>query len=157
MISEYLCQQANRDSSGDPILTLVTISHSSLAEPIRCVANGEEFVSRGETFIAYPFEFVPMEQTRDGLQMARIRIDNIDGAIIATLRSIAGTSQPPQATFEFVYASAPNYVERQWPGLEMRDAAYDDAIEATLAFPNLQIEPFPRYRFTNATHPGLVY
>ena len=157
MVSEHLVQEANKDTSSDPLLILLTITHSSLTQPIRLVLNGEDFVSRGATYRFAPFELTPPEQTQDGIQSARLRIENISGEIIATLRTAAGTSEPPEAHYEQVFASAPDTVQKQWPGLIFLDAHYDDSIEVSLGMPDLTREPFPLYRFTHKTHPGLVY
>jgi hypothetical protein len=157
MVSEYFINDANKDVSSDPRLVLLTITHATLTDPIRLVLNGEDFVSRGHTYRFCPFEIIPPEQTADGLQPASLRIENISGEIIATLRQAAGTSEPPEARWELVFASAPDVVETKWPGLVFIDARYDDAIEVTLGMPDLTREPFSQYRFTRKTHPGLVY
>lgn len=157
MVSEYLIAEANKDVSSDPLLTLLTVTHTLLIPPFRCVLNGEPFVSRGETYVATPFAFLPPEQTQDGLKAGRLRIENVESNLIELLRGVAGTSDPPQATFEFVYASAPDLVEKKFPNLIFRDVPYDDAIEITLGLPDLTTEPVNQFRFCRATHPGLVY
>ena len=157
MVSEYLVTDANKDVSSDPRLVLLTITHASLTQPIRLVLNGEDFVSRGVTYKFAPFELTPPEQTQDGLQPAKLRIENISGKIITVLRTAAGTSEPPEAKYELVFASAPDVVEQKWPGLIFLDAHYDDCIEVSLGLPDMTREPFSQYRFTRKTHPGLVY
>ena len=157
MVSDYFITQANKEVSSDPLLALLTISHSSMTEPLRIVLNGESIVSRGNTYKFAPFEITQPEQTQDGLQPAKLRIENLSGKVITVLRTAAGSGDPPQATFELVFASAPDTVEDQWPGLIFQDATYSDCIEVSLGMPNLTREPFPRYRFTRKTHPGLIY
>lgn len=156
-MTEKLFQEANAEGSGDPLLTLLTISHSSLAQPIRCVLNNENIDSRSHTFTAYPFEFVPPELTRDGFKPGQVRIGNVDGVIVQTLRSVAGSGEEPVMTFEFVYASAPDTVERAWPLLILSNAKYDDVVEGDVGLPDLTTEPFPGYSFNYANNPGLVY
>ena len=157
MVSEYFATDANQDVSADPRLALLTITHASLAQPIRLVLNGEDFVSREVTYRFAPFELTPPEQTKDGVQPARLRIENISGEIITVLRTAAGTSEPPQASWELVFASAPDIVEKTWPALIFLDAHYDDSIEVSLGMPDQSREPFPQYRFSNKTHRGMVY
>lgn len=157
MASEYLVEVANAESANDPLITLVRISHSSLAAPIRCVLNNVPVESRGETYNVYPFEFVPPEQSREGFQPGHLRIDNIDGVIVETLRSVAGTGEEPVLTFEFVFGSDLDAVERVWPLLILQNARYDDAVEGDLVLPDLTTEPFPGYSFTPRWAPGLVY
>jgi len=157
MVSEYLVREANKDVSSDPLLTLVTITHATLTPPFRCVLNGEAITSRGNEYVAAAFAFLPPEQTQDGIKPARFRIENIESSLIELLRSVAGTDDPPQATFEFIYASAPDLVEKDYPGLVFHDAPYDDVIEISLILPDLTVEPAVQFRFSRATHPGLVY
>lgn len=157
MVSEYFVQQANAENSADPLLTLLTISHSSLETPIRCVLNTEDLPSRGNLFKAYPFEFTPMEQGRDGIRPAHIRISNIDGVIVETLRTVAGGGEEPVLTFEFVYASDPDTVERNYPLLILQSAKYDDVVEGDMVLPDLSTEPMPGYSFNPRWAPGLIY
>ena len=157
MVSEYLVEQANAESSDDPLITLITISHSTLLNPIRCVLNNVPVESRGHTYNVYPFEFVPPELTREGFRPGHLRIDNIDGVIVETLRSVAGTGEEPVLTFEFVFGSTPDDVERVWPLLILQNARYDDVVEGELTLPNISIEPLPGYSFTPRWAPGLVY
>lgn len=156
-MTEKLFQEANAESSGDALLTLVTISHSTLVTPIRCVLNEEDIDSRTHTFRAYPFEFVPPELTREGMRPGHLRIGNIDGVIVQTLRAVAGGGEEPVVTFEFIYASAPDTVERVWPLLILQNARYDDVVEGDVTLPDLTTEPFPGWSFIPRNNPGLVY
>lgn len=157
MVSDYLAQQANAESRDDVFLTLLTISHSTLPTPIRCVLNDEDVISRGATYTAYPFEFTPQEMSKDGIKPAHINIANIDGRIITLLRTVAGSGEEPVMTFEFVFASDPDAVERYWPLFILQNARYDDGIEGDLVLPDLSTEPIPGYSFTPNWAPGLVY
>lgn len=156
-MTEKLFQEANADGSDDPLLTLLTISHSSLTDPIRCVLNNEDVESRDHTFTAYPFEFVPPEITKEGYRPGHVRIGNVDGVIVQTLRGVAGSGEEPVLTFEFIYASDPDTVERVWPLLILQNARYDDVVEGDVVLPDLTIEPFPGFSFNAANNPGLVY
>lgn len=156
-MSEKLFREANAEGSGDPLLTLVTISHSLLAVPIRCVLNNEAVVSRSHSYQAYPFEFVPPEITKEGFRPGHLRIGNVDGVIVQTLRSLAGSNEEPVLTFEFVYGSDLETVERVWPLLILQNAKYDDAVEGDLTLPDLTVEPFPGFSFNAANNPGLVF
>lgn len=157
MVSDKLAEEANSESSDDPFLSLLTISHSALAEPIRCVMDRADFVSRGNTFIAYPFELTPQEQSKDGIKPAHIRIGNVDGRIVETLRAVAGSGEEPVLTLEFVFASDPDTVEMAWPLFMLQNAKYDDVVEGDLVLPDLTIEPVPGFSFTPRWAPGLVY
>lgn len=157
MASEYLVEQANAESSEDPLLTLVTISHSLLVTPIRCALDVKPVSSRGHTFNVYPFEFVPPEASREGFRPGHLRIDNIDGVIVETLRRVAGSGEAPVLTFEFVWGSDTETVERVWPLLILQNARYDDVVEGDLTLPDLATEPLPGFSFTPRWAPGLVY
>lgn len=157
-MTDYLATDANLDSSGDALLCLATITHASLSAPLRIALNTQDVISRGNTYKAAPFEFTPPEQTKDGVQPASLRVENIGGDFIALVRGTAGSGAPPQVTFEFVYASAPDVPERSWPSLVFQNAPYDTtSITIRLALPDMESEPAGKYRFTRATHPGLTH
>lgn len=128
------------DETTDEVwLPLVTISHSDLAAPIRVVANYENIVSRGNTFIAYPFDLELPGQADDSPGEARLRIDNVDKQIVEAIRTITG---PPSVLIEVIMASAPDTVEIAIGSMTLRDVSYDvAAVEGVLRFEDITVEP----------------
>lgn len=157
MSTERLAVEANKDCSSDPLLTLITITHSLLEQPFRAVLDPKPITSRGNLFLPAPFEWISPEESREGLKPATLRLDNVESDIIEVLRLAAGSENRPQVVAEFVFASAPDSVEMQWPSLLFMDARYDDVIDISLNLPDMTTEPACRYRFSRAMYPGLVY
>jgi len=55
-LSNAALASMNAQATGEVWLVLLTLSHPTLATPIRLVNNNEDVVSRGSTFLAFPFE-----------------------------------------------------------------------------------------------------
>lgn len=138
--------------TGEVWLVLLTISHSTLATPIRVVNNNEDITSRGNLYQAFPFEIVLPGQDPDSLPKAMLRFDNVDRTAITTIRSVEG---PPNVTIEVILASQPDTVEISFPNLTLRNVKYDASIiEGELLFENLFSEPIT-YSMTPSRFPGL--
>lgn len=133
-------------------LVLLTITHSTLAQPIRVVNNNEDITSRGYVYQAFPFDIVLPGQDPDSLPKAILRFDNVERTAIATIRSI---ESPPNVTIEVILASAPDTVEVSFPNLTLRNVSYDAVtIEGELFFENLYTEPVT-LQMTPSRFPGL--
>lgn len=129
----------NAQQTDEVFVVLLTLSHPTLAQPIRVCNNNENVVSRGNTFIAVAFDIeLPGEDdSRPGL--ATLRIDNVDRAVLLALRQIA---TPPTARIEVVLAATPDVVEVDFAGLILRNAIYDDLyVTGELAFEQIIVEP----------------
>jgi len=152
------------DETTDEVwLTLLTISHPSLASPIRVVHNNEPIpsrgsepitsrdnepitsrsnkpiTSRGNTFHAYAFQLIMPGQGGDGPGEAQLAIDNTDRVIVETIRSI---TDAPDVLVEVVLADTPDVVEIALPPLKLRDVTYNAAtVTGFLRFEDLITEP----------------
>lgn len=134
-------------------LVLLTIDHADLAEPLRFVANTEAITSRGETYEAFPFAFIPPEEREGAPARATLQIDNVDQRIAATIRAL--TSRP-SVLAEIVLAATPDVVERAWPTLELMSAEWDAlTVEGELGAPNDADEPASAWVFNPAFAPAL--
>lgn len=153
MPAEDFTHELQADTSGDPLLILLTITHMDLAEPLRFVRNHVDIVSRDWTFTAFPFEFVPPGQGEDGATPARIVIDNIDRRIVETLRALA---TPPAVLAEIVLGSDPDTVHESFPVFEINSATGDRMqVSAQLADLDDDGEPAIRWSFLPSTAPAL--
>jgi hypothetical protein len=152
--------------SDETWIQLLTITHPSLPEPVRVSSDPTQVldiddaqgpvygtVSRGQSYVHWPFEIhLPAE---DGEQLPRVRlvIDNVDRRIAEGLRTIQG---PPEVALEVVLASDPDTVEAGPFLMTLRRAVYDAAaISADLAFEDILNQAIPGDSFTPATTPGL--
>ena len=154
MSTEAFIIETEEESGSTPILTLLTITHSTLITPIYCVLNNENVISNSIEYIAYPFKFEPPKFRKDGIDPGSITIENIDGAIVEALRTAAGAEEP-KCTFSFVLANDLNTVQRTWPSLLLTSAKYTDTITGSLQYPQLNSEPYTKYYFNDVYFPGL--
>jgi hypothetical protein len=120
-------------------LLLVTIQHPTLTTPLRFVNNLESVTSRGNLFVAFPFEIELPGQDPENIGEARIKLDNIDRSIVTTLRAM---TEPPTVTFEIILASQPDVVEAAFEGLTLRNSTYDAlSVSGILRFEDIVSEP----------------
>lgn len=138
----------------DAWLVLVTISHDDLSAPVRVVNNTVDLVSRGETFVGYPFEVVLPDQREDAPPRARIQIDNVDRQIAEAVRSVTSA---PLVTMEVVRGSAPNLVELSYPFFYLHNVKWDAGkVSGDLTVEDFTTEPYPSLVFSPAAFPSLM-
>lgn len=138
-LSQRALDSAFSQETDEVWLMLLTVAHPALPESLRFVNNYESVVSRGNLFIAFPFEVELPEQDADSAGEARLKIDNIDRQIVDVVRTI---TSPPSITFEVVLASQPDTVEAIFEGLTLRNVDYDAlSVKGTLKFEDIVTEP----------------
>jgi hypothetical protein len=134
-------------------LMLVTLKHSKLSAPLRFVHDGQNRVSRGETYQAAAFDISLPTQQADQPPTARLAICNVDKAIVEEIR---GLSEFPTVTIEVILAETPDVVETSYEDMTMKDATYDALIiEGSLGYEDFLMEPYPGDTYTPAIFPGL--
>jgi Domain of unknown function (DUF1833) len=141
------------EETGEAWLELLTLDHPSLDEPIRVTSDGVETVSRGHTFLPYPFDIQRPDSTEDRPPRARLSIDNVDPVLITALRPL---TSPIAVTYEVVRGAAPDELEWGVENLEIREIQYDSlTITGELVARDLRVEAFPRHLFVPSLFPGL--
>lgn len=139
--------------TGEVFVVLLTISHEALTQPIYVCSDAVNTVSRGITFISFPFELQLPDSTGEGPSVARLTIDNVSEEIESNLRKI---TSPPSVTIEIVRAAEPDLVETSFPGFILANVKADAAqVQADLVMEDLSIEPFPSDNFVPSLFPGL--
>ncbi len=150
-----LAPTINQSSTSEVFLALATVFDATGGDPFRFVNNNEEVVSRGQTYVPYPFSIeLPID---DGEQIgqASLTIDNVDLAITRYLRA---TLEPPQFLFEIVLSSSPNIVERSVGYLTLSDVTYDStSITGTLIPMHPLSMPAIDSVYSGVEFPDLVY
>lgn len=132
-------------------LTLLTINAPELDAPLRFVNNNESLESRGEVYLAFPFDIEFPGQDEENPGEARLVIDNIDRSIVNFVRSI---STPPSITIEVVLASSPDTVEAAFANMTLRNVSYDaKTVSGLLKFEDIVVEP-ATYAMTPERFPG---
>lgn len=138
---------------GGGFIELVTIDHPSLSSPLRFANDNQNVVSRGDTFLAYPFTVkLPTERDRS-VPSANLIIDNVSQSIGATLRTI---TTAPTVLIEIVRMDDTDVVEASFPLFEMRNVEVNAlSISGELLVVDIMREPFPQRNFTPSEYPGL--
>ena len=135
-------------------VALLTIDHASLAEPIRVSSDAVDTTSRGNLFIAYPFELTLPDDEEDSQARASITIDNVGRGVIAALRSATGA--PPTLLIEIVKSTDWDEVEASISGFVLSNVRYDIfTIQGDLMFDNRLNESCPTGRFTPGFFPNV--
>ena len=151
-LSPAALQAGFEQQTDEVFLVLLQITHPNLPDAIRVVNNNENVTSGGALYVAYPFEIELPGEDSDQPPLARLRIDNVDRLLVATVREIA---TPPQITIRVVLASQPDTIELQFQGLTMRNVTYDAAtISGELVFEQILVEPVATV-MTPSKFPGL--
>lgn len=152
-VSLSLRAAVNAPETDEVFLVLLTVDHAGLAQPIRVTSDAVDTMSRGETFVAFPFELTLPEDGEDRPPRARLRIDNVDRQIVKAVRSIASA---PTVLMEIVRAAEPDTVEAVFPDFRLRDVIYDAlTVEGELTLESFLAEPYPAATFSPADFPGL--
>ena len=140
-------------ATGEAFLVLITIDHPVLAEPIRVTSDAVDTVSRGETFVRFPFQIELPSDTNDRPPTARLSVDNVSREIVENLRAIGSA---PSVLVEIVLGSAPDIVEASFPDFQLSQVHYDAlTVQGRLDVEQFTAEPYPAGVFSPADFPGL--
>jgi len=156
---------ADRESAELPVY-LLTIQHPDLTglfgqvegvtlDGKMLLASGvtSNFVSRGQTFIAFGFEIDLPEQGRAQTPVLGLRVDNVDQRMTAVLRSL---TSPATVLLEEVLFSSPDVVERAFVNLELvQSTGTRETIEARLSHRDYSDVPLVSKINSPATTPGI--
>jgi len=152
-VSDTFKKEVFKQETGECFILLLTIDHVDLEDPIRTSSDGVDTVSRGETFVSFPFEISLPSDSDESPPESKIVIDNVDREIVQALRSI---SSAPSVLMEIILASDPETVEIDWPDFELINVDYDAlTVEGILTQERFTAEPYPYLKFTPGNFPGL--
>lgn len=151
----------NSQTSDNIFITLVTITHDQLTEPIRVADNVTTVLSTGYdgvvsnsieyTYIGFKFVLPNLEQ--DALPTTKFTMDNVNREITAVLQDLEGKAD---ATVELVLSKNPNVVQFRIGGLKLGQVTWDVMqLEADFGVEYFMNEPYPAPRFTPSRFPGL--
>lgn len=138
--------------TAEVFLVLLTIAADGFALG-RFVNNNEDVVSRGETFLAFPFELAMPTDDDERVPEATLRIDNIAGEVLDALR---GLDTAPEVVLEMVRAADPDEILLAVPFLRLRQVSIDAAVlTGKLAIDNVLFQQYPADDYTPAEWRGL--
>jgi hypothetical protein len=153
-LSTTALQAAYSSETGTAFIILLTLSHPSIPIPIRVTSDSVITVSRGNTFISYPFMVTLPSDDADQIPQATLVIDNVDRAIVTSLRQIGMV--PANLLIEIVTSNLPDTVEFSSGSLTLREVEGDGvSVSGTLKFEEILGEAFPGDSVTPATLPGV--
>ena len=152
-LSSAAKQAANARETGEAFLFLLTITHALLPATLRFTNNRTDIVSRGDTYVAFPFQVTLPDDDPEEAARVQLRIDNVDRQIVDNIKLL---TSPPAMTLEIVLGSTPNTVEAGPVLMELTKCDYNAlTVTGDLAFEPVLFLRFPSGRFTPASHPGL--
>jgi hypothetical protein len=108
--------------TGEAFLTLLTLKDKDGNVLARVVNDMVDHESRGPTFTAFPFVVVLPADRADQVNLAQLRIDNIDRNIAVQLRQATGALT---VMIEMVLASDPDTVQAGPMTFKWRIASWD--------------------------------
>jgi hypothetical protein len=137
----------------ETFLFLLSISGVGLTEPLRFVNDAQDLVSRGNTYLAFPFQITLPTEGDDSPPSVVLQIDNVSQQIVAAVRSLV---EAPTVTLEVVLASEPDEVEAGPFDFILRAAEYDAlVVSGRLQFEDTLSEPYPADSFDPTRFQGL--
>jgi hypothetical protein len=147
---------ANAQETGEVLLALVTITHSSIVGgPLRVVQDLQNLTSNGNVYTAFPFHVTLPIDSDEGAIQVKLVIDNVDRQIVQTIKAIPPSS-PPTVQIDLVVAGQPDVVELSMPGMTLRNVSGDAfQIEGELRIDEEDLIPFPEGAFTPQDFPGI--
>ena len=140
--------------SGVVVAWLATITHPQIEGGIlRLTDYRQDLVSRGNTFVGFPFKVTLPHDPGRGLQ-AKFTLFDINGEMTAWIRKVATPS--PKVLLEVVSVAAPDTVEIATPTMVLEAPTGDPSgmVTGTLSLSNRGRLQFPYAQFTPADYPG---
>lgn len=160
-------QAAYGSETGRVIIALISITHSSLAEPIMLSSDPtqrlEEYttdeeviygtVSNGNKYIFLPMRIKLPDDTDQGPGDITLELDNLHRDYITAIRNVF---TPVSVNIALILDNTPDIIEAQWPEFYLTNIKYDaNVITGTLKLETLMGEPFPSGKFTTSYFPGI--
>lgn len=140
------------EETSDGLLVLLTITHPNIS-PIRVVNDKVNISSRGNEFIAFPFEIILPTSSPDSPPKSQLTIGNVSREISQIIRTI---SSAPTVLIEVVRINNFDSLEVSFPAFKLKNIRFDVAqVQGDLVSEDLQIEPYPSLTFSPAHFPGL--
>lgn len=152
-LSTPALQSLFAQETGEALLFLVTLDHSTWPAPVRLVNNQTDVVSGGETFSAFPLSISLPTEDPDQIPRCTIQVCSVDRQILAALRAL---STAPSVAVAIVLGSTPSTIEAGPFTFQLADYTYDSVtITGTLAHEDVLSEPIPAGTFNPTDFPGL--
>lgn len=151
-LSPQVLAQLFAQESNDPFLTLLTLTHPSLST-IYLVNNTQNIISRGNTFLAFPFNItLPMDDGETQKELS-LELDNVSLALVESIRTVI---DPINVKLEMILASLPDAVQYEMDELKIQSLSYNrNRISAKLILDDFLNVEIPGEKYDPTTFPGL--
>lgn len=156
VLSTALRSATLAQNTDEAVIMLLRIDHASLGNfAYRLCGDLVPLVSRGETYVPFPFELALPDDVEERPPRAQLTVDNVSREIVRFVRNLpSGT--PPTVEIELVRALAPNTVEATWGPFTLSEPSYDAlTVSGELMADDRSQEPFPEGRYTPNFFPAL--
>lgn len=151
-LSTELKAQIFGQTSGDPLLTLITLSHDDFST-IYLVDNTVDIVSRGNTYLAFPMYITPPSDDGEAEREATIEFDNVTLELIEELRTV---TTPISVIIETILASDLDTVQTDIQDLKLRNITYSkQRINAKLYMDSFLNVELNNERYVPNIYPGI--
>ena len=135
------------------VLLLVTIENEALEAPIRLTSNAVNTISRGNTFVRFPFDLTLPDDVEDRAPRAKLVVDNVSREIIGLVRTLP---TQPRVTIEVIDAAAPDAVAETYGPFLFQNAEWDAMnVSGDLMIDDRSNEPFPEGTYNPVDFPAL--
>ena len=152
-LSPELLAQIFAQNSDDPFLTLVTLDHELMDEPIYLVNNTKNIISRGITFRAFPMKIrLPVD---DGETVRDFQID-FDNASLELIEEIRSVTSSINVKIEMILASIPDVVQMSQEDLLINSITYNaQRISAKIILDNFLNVELTSEKYSPTNYPGI--
>jgi hypothetical protein len=151
--SNKLLEAALSENTSEVFLILLTFNHETFDKPIYMVNNVEDIISRGNSFMAFPFNLSLPLDDGDSLPAVSIQCENASLELIDELRKL---TSPLSVTLEMILASSPDYVETSIDDMRVAAIQYDKQnLTLTATVDDLLNTSFPKERYLPSNFAGL--
>jgi hypothetical protein len=119
------------------------------------VNTNEDVTSRGNVYMAFPFEFELPSDNGETQPVIKIKAANSSQELIESVRAII---DPPTVKLEVIASTAPDVVEKTIDFLSLTNVEYDAlSITFTLQPINILARSFPNTFYDATEFPDLMY
>lgn len=154
-IAERAVQATSSDAA---ILELIEIDHPQLEEPVRVVANHEDIVSGGVTYVGYPVEVMEPDDDPESPAMPVYRIDNVSDKFATAISALLAIGEKPKITLRGVLSTNPDVMERGPIQMKLQNCDEDlHFVTAQISVFDFLDEGVPGDTFNPGTHPALSW
>jgi len=152
-ISQELMAQLMAESSNDPFLTLLTLSHETFSDDILLVNNSVAITSNSRVFQPFPVKIRLPNDDDETRKEFVIQFDNVSLELIEEIRSV---TTPIGCKMEMVLASIPNDIQMVQEGLTIQSINYNSkTITAKLVLDNFLSTEISSEKYRPTNFPGL--